>query len=361
MIRASLAFLEEQQDAGGGFLASPRFPTYAYCWLRDGSFIAYSLLRWGRAEACRKFLAWVAGVLETRTGSVEALERALAAGRKPEPTTTLPTRYTLDGQAAEDDWPNFQIDGYGTWLWLLAEYLDVAHPGTGLPGRWVPAVELSLRYLRAVWTFPNYDCWEENGDQIHPATLACLFGGVQSMARRTGRSDLTTWADQIRTVILATRLPDGRFPKSLGNPAAEASLLWLARPFGVVAPNDPSMVATVAKIEADLLRDGGVQRYARDTYYGGGRWILLSAWLAWQHLATGRVADADALLAWVEAQAGPDGLPEQVAQQVTDPSFLPVWEQRWGPSASPLLWSHAMYLVALADHPLFETFSRRIS
>lgn len=355
----SLRFLEDQQDPRGGFLASPSFPTYAYCWLRDGSFIAYSLLRWGRIEACRKFLGWVVGVLEARSASVTAVETALAAGLPPSKTSTLPTRYTLDGQAAEDDWPNFQIDGYGTWLWLLGEFLETT--GEPLPEAWRRAVDLTLRYLKAVWLFPNYDCWEEHGEGIHPATLACVYGGVHAMADLTKKQDLVTWAAEVHATIMATCLPDGRFPKSLGNPAAEASLLWLALPFGVVDLDHPSMAATVAKIEVDLLRDGGVQRYARDTYYGGGRWLLLSAWLAWYDLKVGRIDDAEELLRWVEAQAGPDGaLPEQVAQGVTDSSFVPVWEERWGRSASPLLWSHAMYLVALADHPQSQAIQRRI-
>jgi GH15 family glucan-1,4-alpha-glucosidase len=353
--------LTAEQHPGGGFLASPRFPTYAYSWLRDGSFIAYSLLRWNRADACRRFLDWVAGVITARASSVGAVEAALAAGRRPEPQQTLPTRYTVEGGSAEDDWPNFQIDGYGTWLWLLDEYLKASDAGPGLPERWRPAVELSLRYLKAVWTFPNFDCWEENGEGVHPSTLACVYGGVNAMAGRTADPGHRAWADEIRAFVLATRLPDGRFPKSLGNPAAEASLLWLSLPFGVVDVGHPSMQATAARIESDLLRQGGVQRYAKDTYYGGGRWVLLSAWLAWYWLKVGRQAEAEELLTWVEAQADSEGgLPEQVAQAVNDPSFVPVWEHRWGPSASPLLWSHAMYLVALAEHPQFLTIQRRI-
>lgn len=360
LVQHSLDFLEAQQDPGGGFLASPTFPTYAYCWLRDGSFIAYGLLRWGRVAACRRFLQWTVNVLQDHQGAVRSLEARLAAGHRPDKTDLLPTRYRLDGQAAEDDWPNFQIDGYGTWLWLLGEYLTIS--GESLPASWRPAVDLSLRYLKAVWLFPNYDCWEENGEGIHPATLACVYGGVQAASSWIDDPQLIVWASQIRAFLLATRLPDQRFPKSLGNPAAEASLLWLSLPFGVVSVDDPSMLATVALIETDLLQDGGVKRYARDTYYGGGRWLLLSAWLAWYYVKRGRVADADRLLAWVEGQATAEGgLPEQVALHVTDPSFVPVWEERWGASASPLLWSHAMYLVALADHPQRETIQRRIS
>lgn len=361
LVESSLKFLEEQQLPGGAFLASPSFSTYAYCWLRDGSFIAYSLLRWNREQACRRFLAWVASTVEARESSVAAVESSLAAGVAPVKTLTLPTRYTAEGEAAQDDWPNFQIDGYGTWLWLLGEYLDLAAPGQGIPMEWRKSVELSLRYLKAVWTFPNFDCWEEHGEGVHPATLACIYGGVQAMARLTGRSDLEDWAEQIRQFVLATRLADGRFPKSLGDPSADASLLWLAHPFGLVRAQDYSMQRTVERIEADLLREGGVLRYTRDTYYGGGRWILLSAWLAWHYLKVGRVAEAEGLLEWIEAQASPTGgLPEQVAQNVNAPAFVDQWVERWGLSASPLLWSHAMYLVVYADHPQVSIIQRRI-
>ena len=34
-----------------------------------------------------------------------------------------PARFALDGSTVADDWPNFQIDGYGTWLWALGQHL----------------------------------------------------------------------------------------------------------------------------------------------------------------------------------------------------------------------------------------------
>ncbi len=46
------------------------------------------------------------------------------------------------------------------------------------------------------------------------------------------------------------------------------------------------------------------------------------------------------------AQAdGELNLPEQVATHLLHPEYLGEWVQRWGSSASPLLWSHAMYLT----------------
>jgi isomaltose glucohydrolase len=51
-------------------------------------------------------------------------------------------------------------------------------------------------------------------------------------------------------------------------------------------------------------------------------------------------------LAWIEASANDAGyLPEQVADQVQSPHLLAWWQQRWGPTVTPLLWSHAMHVI----------------
>jgi GH15 family glucan-1,4-alpha-glucosidase len=41
-------------------------------------------------------------------------------------------------------------------------------------------------------------------------------------------------------------------------------------------------------------------------------------------------------------------LPEQVTDHPLDARFVDEWTERWGPVATPLLWSHAMY-ITLAD------------
>jgi len=48
----------------------------------------------------------------------------------------------------------------------------------------------------------------------------------------------------------------------------------------------------------------------------------------------------------VAAHATDEGdLPEQVADHLLDPGSQQTWLERWGPVATPLLWSHAMYLT----------------
>jgi GH15 family glucan-1,4-alpha-glucosidase len=89
-----------------------------------------------------------------------------------------------------------------------------------------------------------------------------------------------------------------------------------------------------------------VHRYLEDTYYGGGEWLLLSALLGWHYASVGRLDAARAQLAWILEHATQDGdLPEQVADHLLAPGARQKWIDRWGPVATPLLWSHAMFLT----------------
>ncbi len=344
----SAVIIERYQDASGAYIASPNFPVYSYCWLRDGSFIAYAMILAGKFESAGRFLEWTGRTILSNAGRFEGLSRSIAEG-KGIGDWYFPTRYTLDGRAAEDDWPNFQIDGYGSWLWCLDEYLK-ATGDTCLLDRLMGAVELTGDYLGLVWNQPSWDCWEENGHLRHPASLACVYGGASRMASRLAERGMSSaWtllAEKTRASILSMLLPEGRFPKSEGLPSVDASLLMLSLPFGVLAPDDPRICATAAEIERRCLIDGGVKRFPEDTYYGGGRWIILSAWLGWWYVSLGRMEEAKGLLDWIESTADAKGeMPEQVTDIAVDGKFLAMWIERWGPAAKPLLWSHAMHIV----------------
>jgi GH15 family glucan-1,4-alpha-glucosidase len=211
-----------------------------------------------------------------------------------------------------------------------------------------PAVDLVVRYLEAVWQSPNYDCWEEFPDEVHPATLAAIYGGLTSVRALDTSLVPDGLPEAIRDFTLKHCIAaNGHFMKYLGNDAVDASLLWTALPYPLVSVNDTRFQTTLAKIERDLLRPGGgVYRYKADTYYGGGEWLLLTAWLAWVYVELDRVEESRRLLEWIEAQALPNGeMPEQVSEHLLDASYYPNWQAKWGTPACPLLWSHAMYLI----------------
>jgi GH15 family glucan-1,4-alpha-glucosidase len=345
----SLEVIRQNQAPSGAYIASPGFPTYHYAWFRDGAFCAYAMNLAGEHASARRFHHWAAGVVSARRDRVaQAVEKA-QRGEPLREGDILHTRFTLEGDEAptqerEGEWPNFQLDGFGTWLWALEQHLRLAQQP--LPDSWRQAAQLAARYLSALWQRPCYDCWEEFPDQVHTHTLAAIFGGLQAYAGLSGEDNGAALAALRSWVFDRCLSENGYFVKFPGSQQVDASLVGLATPYRLVQPDDPRFLATLERIERMLVSGGGVHRYPSDSYYGGGEWLLLAGWLGWAWVEAGRPERARELLAWMESQAGEDGaLPEQAAASLIHPDYLEMWERRWGPSANPLLWSHAKHLI----------------
>ena len=210
------------------------------------------------------------------------------------PTGPWDARYTLDGERDPSPWPKLQTDGLGLLLWALRRR------GTT---RWDEPAQLVRAWLDLHWPEPSVDWWEER-EGIHASTLWCIGEGLDS--------------DEIRREAI-TRADD----------RLDASQLFIGTP------------NLVERVESTLVSPGGgVWRNLDDEYYGGGEWVLLTALLG-----LAQPARAEAALAWIEAHAAPNGdLPEQVQDNLQRPERYQPWVEKWGTPASPLLWSHAMYL-----------------
>lgn len=344
LLQRSVEIILSNQHASGAYLACPNFPTYHYCWFRDGAYTAYAMDLVGEHASAARFHAWAAGVILPRA---EIVKRAVAKAQRGERLTGedwLHTRYTVDGQPSNEDWPNFQLDGFGTWLWSLAEHYRLAEKPVSEDI--LRAARLVAAYLAALWKYPCFDCWEEFPDQIHIYTLAAIYGGLMNFTSLSGM-DQSQVLSELKAFILENGIRDGCFSKYVGSVDVDASLVGLAVPYQVLDPVHPLMKATVARIESCLRRGGGgVHRYVHDTYYGGGEWVLLTAWLGWYYSRIGEGENAQALMRWVEAQADEQSqLPEQVPATLNDPALYEPWRQRWGEIARPLLWSHAKYII----------------
>jgi GH15 family glucan-1,4-alpha-glucosidase len=342
---ASVRSMLAHQAASGAFFASTDFAPYRYCWLRDGSFTAFALDRAGEQEAAEKFHRWAATAVAGIAPTVRAATERRLAGGTNDAASMPPARYTVEGTVERDGWPNFQVDGYGTWLWAVSEH--VSHWGAkSLPDELGESLELATAYLEAVDLDPCYDCWEENGHAVHTSTLACVYGGLSAAAELLGSQAAQRKTDEVAEHIMSRMRSGPRFAKSSADSGVDASLLWLAVPFGAVSPADRVMAATAAEIQEGLELDGGIRRYAADTYYGGGAWPLLTAWLGWYRARAGDLPAAQRCASWVERRYDAAGhLPEQVGGEHRDPDAYRAWVGRWGRPAADLAWSHAMYFV----------------
>jgi GH15 family glucan-1,4-alpha-glucosidase len=341
----------EKPHPRGGWPASPTFPVYRYSWFRDGSFIADAISRAGRPHSADRFFTWCADVLHQRASHILALIDRDHRNEPIAPQELLPTRFTLDGRDGTEDWWNFQLDGYGTWLWALVQHAD-RHQRT--LGPYQEAAELTARYLCQFWDRPCYDWWEEHLEHRHPSTLAALYAGL-SAAATSGllNAELTAHCHQtaaaIHALVLEQGVHNGHLVKWLGNTTVDASLVACITPFELLTPDSPLAERTYHEVLRQLTRDG-VYRYRGDTYYGGGQWLLLAGFLGWHEARTGRHHLAHKRLAWMASTATPHGwLPEQIPDHPLAPEHLSTWRQRWGEIATPLLWSHAMYLTLAVD------------
>ncbi len=335
------------QHAGGAYPASPTFSAYAgYAWFRDGAFTAEGISRYGDVQSANRFHDWARDVLVDRRGRVADLLDQVEAGERPSHEQMLPTRFTLDGLDGSDPWWDFQTDGYGTWLWAVAAHAD--RHGQDLY-RWLPGIEVAVDYLTAFWDLPCYDWWEEHVEQQHISTLGAIYGGLTAAAPYldTIRAAATGQvAGSIRAKILSEGVQNSHLTKWIGVTTVDGSLPSCIVPFGVVAPGSPLAASTLDKIQQDLERDGGVHRFRADVFYGGGQWLLLAALLGWNHAAAGDSEKALHHLHWIAAQQTLEGaLPEQVPTHLLAPGHRQEWLDKWGTVATPLLWSHGMYLI----------------
>ncbi|MHB1782980.1 MAG: glycoside hydrolase family 15 protein [Acidimicrobiales bacterium] len=338
------AILAHQSD-GGAFVASPDFSQYGYCWLRDGSFTAYALDRAGEHDAAGKYHDWVESTLGTIAEMMDHAVESKRAEKDFDPRDLPPARFALDGSVVADDWPNFQIDGYGTWLWALREHLVLAGE-TALSHRQRETVERVARYLVTFAFEPCFDVWEMNGTDVHTSTLACVYGGLVAASSLLGDPELSARADDVAAHVRMAGRVAGRYEKSDASHEVDASALWLSIPFEVVDLDDEVFEATVAAIEHELVLDGGVRRFASDTYFGGGTWPVLTCSLGWYYARAGRRDDAVRCRDWARDHLDASGrLAEQFGGELRDREHYAEWVRTWGSPAGDLLWSHAMHVV----------------
>ena len=356
----SLQVILDNQKPGGAFIACPNMPDYQFSWFRDGAYISYALALDGAAvsaqyggsmlaqwEAAYRFHNWCVLQIVNRAEALERAATCATRGETPDKRDLLNARYRAEGEEGPDDWPEFQLDGPGTWLWSLNEYVNIMSL-TPLPAQWEQAVVLASRYLAALWRLPCYDCWEERGQDVHTSTLGAIYAGLKAAQQLVPSLNYDDVCAQIKAFVLEHCItPTGELAKSVGIDRVDANLLGLAVPHGMFAADDPLMKRTVERIERQLqTRIGGLHRHVEDVYYGGGAWVLLDLHLAWYYVVAGQIEKAAPILAWVKSLADRDGyLPEQVNSTMLAPAHYEPWVAQRGPIANPLLWTHAMYMI----------------
>jgi GH15 family glucan-1,4-alpha-glucosidase len=322
-VTRSLLVLHGLSDViAGGIVAAPtaslpedfggeRNWDYRYCWLRDAALSLEALLGHGHVEAA---LGWRDWLLRSIAGDPEHMQIMYSiSGERSLPEMELEhlsgfadSRPVRVGNGAAGQYQGDVVGevlvGFAamreagleetTWSWSLQRSLlafACEHLGTKDQGLW------EMRGDPAFFTHSRVMMW---------AGFDRAVRGVEELGLRAKDGELERWRaarDELRTEILREGVgADGAFTQTYGSTEVDASLLQLAR-IGFVDPQDPRMLATVRRIEEDLMTEGGLVLRYRTTGQDGlsgneNPFLACCFWLAEYYARAGRAEDARRML-----------------------------------------------------------------
>jgi GH15 family glucan-1,4-alpha-glucosidase len=209
------------------------------------------------------------------------------------------------------------------------------------------------------FVLPCYDLWEERcvlpeRRGFHTYSLAMCIAGLRAAVKLSGKKK--SWLQTERQMSDAFAQLHSSGGKSLprtftrggtrkADLTPDTSLLGLVYPSRILDPLDEKMQGTVQKImEKNTTDDGSLLRYPGDLYCGGvrkgwvtltgaGAWPLLSFWMSIYYSIAGDNQAAQKHFDWPLARIE-KYIPEQIFSGKSKASI------------SPLLWSHAMFVIA---------------
>ena len=293
---------------------------YRYCWMRDGSMAASTLVRLGSTQEAMDLLDWLMRLVE---GGGARLDR-------------LAPIYTVDGGALPPEHFDPDLAGYGgshpVRIGNAAEQqaqTDVFGPvmeliwrlgrvGAPLDEPHWHLVEQSVAAVSLRWREPDQGIWEiRAAPRHHVHSKAMCWMAVDrgiAVARSVFGHRVPEW-EQLRGTIAAEILaegwnPDvGSFTAAYGSTDLDSAVLAVGLS-GLVAPTDPRLAATVEAIEAQLRVGPTVYRYLRDDALPGtpSGFNLMTSWLIDAKILIGDLDGARALFDEYVALAGPTGL-----------------------------------------------------
>lgn len=282
---------------------------YRYVWLRDAALTLATMIRHRHLEIAAHWRSWllraVAGdaaevqVLYGISGERELFERELDS--LPGYEGSAPVRV---GNGAVDQ---FQADVAGE---VISALFDARRAGVfDAAASWALQRAL-IRHVATTVDRADNGIWEIRGEPrqfTHSKVMVwtALDRGVRAVREEGLPGDDGHWAhlrDRVRAEIDAHGVDPatGAFRQHFDGDEVDASLLVIPQT-GFCEPGDPRMIATVQRIERELMPDGLVLRYRTASGVDGlsgsdNPFLACTFWLVEQYARTGRRADAVRLM-----------------------------------------------------------------
>jgi GH15 family glucan-1,4-alpha-glucosidase len=368
MFKTSLLVMRTHVDDGGAVIASCdsdilafNRDTYSYVWPRDGALAALAFDAAGFHEVSRMFFLFCNDVI-TQRGYFH-------------------NKYLADGSRGSswhawiDSKGNYQLpiqeDETALVLYALwrhyQKYRDIEFIEKVYANLVVRASDFILEHRDQATGLPkpSFDLWEERIG-VFTSTAATICTALTAAAQfaqlfyDSKRHELLSQSAANMKQAILTHLYDrklGRFIKAIypdgsRDPTVDSSLMFpfVYGPFGA---GEEAVTNTVRSIMDKLQAEtgvGGVARYENDEYcrvspeVTGNPWFVCTLWLARWHIA--RATSMEELneglktLEWVAEHSLSSGM---LSEQLDAYMGVPI-------SASPLVWSHAEFIMAVSEY-----------
>lgn len=322
---------------------------YRYAWMRDASMAMATLSVLGDVGSAERYLSWISQLGSSTEMPVQVLYR-VDGGTK----IKQHKRNALEGyrgsrpvQFGNHAFRQRQLDCLGYLADCAVIYLIEG-------GRWAPEYWQLIRriadYIAKNWRKPSNGIWERDRRRHYVSSKVMSWTTLKralDFADRTGddgnlrrwRTAMTEIHDEVMWCGWSEKLQS--FRQHYDADTLDASTL-LVPLMGFLEPGHPRVVATVKRIEQDLMINGFVHRFRPDNSELSmvefeGAFLPCCFWLAAVYALMKRDQDADAMLQRVEQLTGGAGL------------FSEEVDSRSGELLGniPMVFSHAEYARAV--------------
>jgi alpha,alpha-trehalase len=295
---------------------------YRYAWIRDASMAMATLSVLGDLESAERYLSWLARLDSSTEMPLQVLYRVDGSTdvRQHSREELAGYRGSRPVHFGNHAYRQRQIDCFGYLADCAVIYLDRG-------GRWQPeywsVISRIAEYTARNWRKRSNGIWERRPRRHFVSSKVMSWTTLKrtlEFADRTGANgNLRQWR-QVMMKIHAEVMERGwsrklqAFRQHYDADTLDASALLIPL-MGFLPPDHPRVVATVERIEQNLMLDGLVYRFrpeesGNDLPMGRfeGAFLPCCFWLAAVYALMGRRGDAEAMLARVEGLAGGSGL-----------------------------------------------------
>lgn len=320
---------------------------YRYCWLRDASMTAATLVRLGSHAEAMKFLDWLDDVVQSRGSALLLNPLYMVSGGHLAPEAEIAelsgfrgSRPVRINNGADTQ---VQLDVFGAVVDLIAV---LAQNGEPLSTKHWNLVQDLVVAVKERWREEDAGIWEFRSAPRHytysklmcwvavdrAVFLADYFIGEVPQDWEDLRDEI---AEAIHTRCY--KVSTNAYTSAYDGEDIDASVLALGI-FGFIEMDDPKFQGTIKAVEDKLLIKDSVYRYlVEDALQGSeGGWNILTLWLSQCYWASGRQDDAKRLFNIVRKNFGVTGL---MSEQV-DPETLEAMGNH------PQAYSHLAYIDA---------------